>query len=208
MMLQELVNGAKSAARGKKSSRKIEQASVSEDIGTADNAALRLERELAVLLARKPKHRKRPPIADSEDLDHEAPLLLDADEDNDDNPVRYKESLAAPNTTGTVAAEESEVATAENAKPVEKTESETCTRWMQSTRRSRRSNLFRKTASVAITFAVTAFIISVVAIILFGLPNGFKEMIASNDRTAAITSKVGPTEIAKPAPVRMRWVSH
>ncbi len=207
MMLQFFGNDAKGKPSRKKSSRRIKQDAVSERVDSSEDASLRLEKELAVLLARKPKHRISTQIADSEDHDDEA-SLLPADDSGFFDAVGEAEETVEIDIPETALGNETRTDAVASSEPSKMSDSETRERWMRSSWRSRRSNLFRKTASVAITFAVTTFIISIVAVILFGMPDGFKKLIATNDRTAAISSNVSPTNTADHAPVRMRWVSY
>lgn len=206
MMFQVFGNAAKPAERPEKSSHIGELASTDTQIDAPEDASFRLEKELAVLLARKPKHRKMP-TAFAADHDDEAPLLQ-ADEGGDRPPVQVAETATRAKSGDDVVGEAPGLDSASSVETVTNADSETRDRWMKSTRRSRRSNLFRKTASVAITLAVTAFIISIVAAILFGLPDGFKNLIASNARTAAIAGKLDAAIPAEPVPVRLRWVSN
>lgn len=204
-MLQVFSNRTKPAVGLDRSSRDTSADAASSGTDQSNDAALRLERELAVLLARKPKHRESSPGADLDPHDDEA-SLLPADEQGQSGVLESHEPDAAETSDSEVAQTETGATTSDA--PVEMRVAETRNRWMKSTQRSRRSSMFRKTASVAITFAVTTFIISVVAVILFGMPNGFKKLIALNDRTAAMTSKAVPTMAVDRATGRMRWVSN
>lgn len=177
------------------------------DVGAEDrdDAALRLERELAVLLARKPLHRTHIAGRDVDEDDGETPLVPVTGEEHasthdgstatrpDSGPEAHSAATGTPPADGATL----------------QTETDTAQRWMKSTRKNRRSALFRKSASVAITFVVTAFIISIVAVILFGLPDGVKQFTAAGDRTALITTrKVGTVPVkANIAPARLQWVS-
>ncbi|KUO58176.1 MAG: hypothetical protein APF80_12005 [Alphaproteobacteria bacterium BRH_c36] len=202
MMFQIFATGTRSAGRRENLSRAIELVPIDAETDVDEDTSLRIEKELAVLLARKPRHRKKTAATDA-GHDDEAPLALTGN-DVDSTPAKSDEAAAPPSARKAAARKVSDVEFA----TVNSGDSSTRDRWMKSTRRSRRSNLFRKTASVVITFTVTAFIISIVAAILFGLPKGFKDLLASNARTATIAGKVDAAVTPEPVSPRMRWVSN
>ncbi|MBU1211763.1 MAG: hypothetical protein KJ587_10880 [Alphaproteobacteria bacterium] len=205
MMFQIFATGTRSAGRHENSTRAIELVPIDAEADD-DDASLRIEKELAVLLARKPKHRTKPAAADSRH-DDEAPLAL-MDEEVASTPGESDEAATPERIRKTAAEKVSGVEPASKVQTHQPGESTTRDRWMKSTRRSRRSNLFRKTASVVITLVVTAFIISIVAAILFGLPDGFKDLLASNARTAAIAGTIDAAVALEPVSPRLRWVSN
>ncbi|MBU2582959.1 MAG: hypothetical protein KJ622_14710 [Alphaproteobacteria bacterium] len=205
MMFQVFGSGEKSAARNEPSPSAVNESLLGEHTEAGDEVSLRLERELAVVLARKPKHRWIAADALADDSDDETPIVFDtaansSSEQSDVNQAAQEESA-------------DDIAPASNPPPQKIVSTShhggTAERWRKSTRINRRSHFFRKSASVAITFAVTAFIISIVAAILFGLPDGLRKLTSSNDRTALITTRsVGTIPVtAAPAPARMQWVS-
>ncbi len=182
---------------------------------TRDEAALRLERELAVVLARKPKHRAaaKPSTPAIED---DAPFIA-ATEPEGVSRAGRAESAPDPAMPAAMDARlSSEVATSEVTLRPAASPEEAQQRWMQSSRRKRRSLVMRKTASFVITLCVTAFIVSLTAVFLFGLPEDL----------AGFTAKPSPAELERTtftgmphklkadagdptsAPVRLRWVAN
>ncbi|MCH9808585.1 MAG: hypothetical protein K0U74_12715 [Alphaproteobacteria bacterium] len=179
---------------------------------------LRLERELAVLLARNPKH-SPPKQAAPDDYDIDEPLHL-----SETAKTEVVGITPAPHAHG--------AETRASPLPDESTPPTTATRnrglgprpetpWIKSAGRSHRASFVRKAASVAITLLVTGFIISIVAVILFGMPSGFNPPKAFADRTATLTPASakphGPATMKapttartprQPPPPRLQWVTH
>lgn len=220
MLMQMLAGGGESVSRRKTAQRKPRQAPIETDGNAADELALRLEKELAIVLSRRPKHHNKTLTA-SDLHDSEEPLLLDGAEElyvyansatseeasTGDDSVAENPAITKAGANTTASERHERVA----AKPAQG-ETATHSQWVKSTRRSRRTNMFRKTASVAITLTVTTFIISVVAVILFGLPNKLKRNFALQD-SAAIVGSTAPslaikTKAVQTEPVRSRWVSN
>ncbi len=191
------------------------------DEAVTDSVELRLERELAVILARQPKHLSRQTSLEN-DFDADEPLGL---------PITEPDEIEAVD-------ENSEVAAASRFQPSEAEEPAgrhdavreaglggTATPWIKSAKRSRRTTMFRQASSVAITLLVTGFIISTVAVILFGMPAGFSAPKVFADRTAELSTakpaihkvrsaarraKPATSQAASPAetPARLKWVSY
>lgn len=147
----------------------------------ADEASVRLERELAVLLARRPKHHPAS-VEDVGAVDDEVPF------DFGETPEPASRSPNPPNHA-------MDDAPPDLRPPVEAA-GDTHTRWLKTTRRKRRSKALLKAASFAITLVVTAFIVSLVAVMLFGLPAPLKEF-GSLGGTNAV-AETGPAGL-KPA---------
>ena len=183
-------------------------------------AELQLERDLAIVLARRPKatsdHQNFEDLVDdeiafigSEELSDTA-LEAGSLEDEDANaepapsqgPAHLDETLVGVQARG------------QKLSP-----KETRDRWLKSSKRSRRSVMFRTAASFAITIFVTAFIVSIVAAILFGLPEGLDKFNLSTANatteiaTTATSETAAPTEVAVESsdeglpPPRLQWIS-
>lgn len=209
MKFQSFGSVEKTAARAKRLPP-VDDAPASDGAAkAADEAALRLERELAVVLSRKPQHHTLYTAPCTGEDDGETPLI----HASEGNAAAYGERTRS---AGTVSSNGLSPASAETLTPpadcntqhISATSSEPGTqeRWMKSTRIHRRSALFRKSASVAVTFTVTTFIVLMVAVILFGLPNGARKFTAAGDRAALIkTRTVGTVPVqANTSTGRMR----
>lgn len=169
---------------------------------------IRLERELAVLLARQPKHRAKL-TSTADDFDDEAPLFVPPLDDiqntdilagDDDRDLSVADERAAGHGI-----QPNEPARTGGLGPYAKAP------WLKSAGRPQRSIFVRQAASIAITVLVTGFIVAVVAVILFGMPTGMSSPKTFADRTATLV-KPSSTAAATASstaisPARLQWVS-
>lgn len=168
----------------------------------AVTAEMQLERDLAVALARQPKPTRS---ADYELYEEEDEIaFIGADQLPDEACQHTRKSRAGlpASKASEDIREPNQIASEENPSDIGEVESPTQTRerWLKSTKRSRRSMMFRKAASFAITLAVTIFIVSVAAVILFGLPAGFDKLrtaTTSAKTASAVETRAVPTMAIK-----------
>lgn len=164
---------------------------------------VRLERELAALMSRQPKQSPQPLAVPRQPYDSETPLILNALTDEFDDGRAY---FGDDGHEGCAQEVQQAVRPRFESSSPAVNRTKTRDRWLRSTRRNRRSTMFRKTASFAITLLVTAFIISIVAMILFGFPDGIKRL-----RTAGASNPTlavgGVATVSETAPVRLRRVA-
>lgn len=191
MLFQALTGG------GQTQDRKKDEAKVPAGAPAMD-AEMRLERELAVILSRKPNQKRKAEPAD--DFVDEAPY---AGDDWDSEPQNYESATDEPADLAEAYRLDGEVdgppvmhafPPPPDTPPSERSKEH----WMRSTRRNRRSKFFRKTASFVITLVVTAFIVSLVAVILFGMPKGVGQLF-SNPANIAVVGQI------KDPPSRLEW---
>lgn len=169
---------------------------------------MRLERELAVLLARQPKHRVQNSSA-ADDFDDETPLFVPPPDDIQDTDILAgddnRDLSVADDRAADPELQPNEPARTGGLGPYAKAP------WLKSAGRSQRSIFVRQAASIAITVLVTGFIVAVVAVILFGMPTGMSSPKTFADRTATLV-KPSSTAAATASstaisPARLQWVS-
>lgn len=222
MILQAL--GLKNQSQTGQAAMDAAAANQLEAASPEQTAELQLERDLAVVLARPPKFK---PLSEDEEAsgeDEDEMAFLGAEDwselaDHCDATGAATPEGCENNSVTETAAQDETAPENERPRAAKLSPSETRERWLKSTKRSRRSMLFRTAASFAITIVVTAFIVSVVAAILFGLPEGFDKLrvSASNSTTAvAQSANAEPSASAQPTktssddavpPPRMQWIS-
>ncbi len=179
---------------------------------------LQLERDLAVILARQPKpgsdHQTFEDFIDDELAFIGSEDLSDTAEENGAHETPDIDAVPAQTETHL-----DETLIGVQARAPKLSPTETRERWLKSSKRSRRSIMFRTAASFAITIFVTAFIVSIVAAILFGLPEGFEKLNLSAKKatteiaTTATAETMAPDDGAQASnedalpPPRLRWIS-
>jgi hypothetical protein len=168
-----------------------------------DEATLRLERELAIVLGRRPRHQDQNDPASGDD---ELPLQdAQTAADHSDDVAQPADNVDIAETAGA----EPEPTAAGQSEVGRRPQSGITTRerWLKSLKRTSRSKLMGVAASFAITLLVTAFILSLVAVFLFGLPTGLSGIrsASGNEPAGRIEEAAKKTE---PAPVAARssWI--
>jgi hypothetical protein len=200
MTVQALTgNQSRSEEREADSSRSASITSASNE----DEATLRLERELAIVLGRRPRHQDQ---NDSASGDDELPL---------------QDAQAVAGQSGDVAQPADNVGTTETAgaepEPTAAGQSEggrqpqpgitTRERWLRSLKRASRLKLMGVAASFAITLLVIAFILALVAVFLFGLPTGMGgNRSASGDKPAGRIEEAAKKTEPAPVAARSSWI--
>lgn len=165
------------------------------ETGSSDDFSSRLEQELCLLLSRQHAY-AHPAEFELSHYGDNAQLLvseppfsegIDWRNDNDRTAESQKAARQAGKISGNAGA--------------------TRERWMKTTRRIRRAQVFRKTGSMVISLFVTSFIIVVVAVILFGLPDSIDKLrAASAAANDLIVGDIGEAALDEPIPIRLQWV--
>jgi hypothetical protein len=182
-------------SRPDKASGNARPASCQPETGGSDDFSSRLEQELSLLLSRQ---RTYAHPAELEQLHHggNAHLLV--------SEPPFSEGMDWGDVNDTTARSQE---AARRASTLSGNANATRNRWMKTTRRIRRAQVFRKTGSMVISLLVTSFIIVVVAIMLFGLPDSIDKLrAASAAANALIVGDIGEAAHDEPIPIRLQWV--
>lgn len=167
-----------------------------------DETRRRLEFELAIVLARQPKHQSS---LDPEDSSGKGPM---------------KESGSAPDVYGahsgtsdtafgdelTTAQAGADMADGDQDGAPSQSVATRRQRWLKSARRTTRTRSMATVASFAITLLVTVFILSLVAVFLFGLPASLSHIDGATGATSARqTSHSAKRAEPNPVAARSSW---